>query len=435
MANLFVSGAEGNNTNTGESWALSKADMSGAAAVDAAGDTIHVKSTHSEANAASVTWNFAGVANNISRILSVDESLTQVTPGATVNVTGDLVIQGGIYMRGLNFQITGGFNLGSNNPVIQHYRDCSFHTSNIGSSGRTIQVTGTSGMSLVLEGCEFKFSSSNQYISCGHRVQVYGGRLAAGTATPNSLFLFGSSGRGGDLNIDGLDCSAAGPDLNLISGGATASSTARLRNIKLPANWTGSLVNSANGGFNAPGARAEMYDSSSGSTRIRLRVADYCGTVSDNELYVRSDVDYGGETPYSLSMSSNFNPFYPSLPLQSTDLTVVGIPSGSPVTLTVQILYGGADYLKDDEVWLEVQELGNAGSMLGEFKHDSKGGYFAVAQVQTISTATWTGAMTSPKTQELSVTFTPQNAGAAICRVMLAKRNAVIFVDPEVRVT
>lgn len=436
MANLYVYNVGGDNANSGASWALPKADLAGAAAIDVAGDTIHVDYRHNESNAANVSWTFAGTANNVTRVLSVDQGLTGVYPGAYVQVTGNLTIIGGIYMRGFHFQITGGFTLGSNNAVIQHYRDCNFYTTNVGSAGATSQATGTSAMSLVLENCEFKFGAATQYVQFGHRGQVIGGRLAAGTVTPNNVFAFGSAGRGGDLNIDGFDCSAAGPALNLIGGTATASSTARLRNIKLPANWTGRLVNSADGTFTAPGARAEMYDSSSGDVHIRIRVSDYCGYIYDTELYTRSDVDYGTEVPYAIAMATNQNPFYPSMPLQSPDLTVVGLPAGSPVTLTVETLYGGADYLKDDEIWLEVQELGNTDSRLAVFKHDSKDGYFAVAQEQTVSTAGWnTGAMGAPKKQKLSVTFTPQKAGAAICRVMLAKRGVVVNIDPEVRVS
>lgn len=436
MANLHVYNVGGDNANSGASWALPKATVGGAAAIDAAGDIVYVDFRHSESNPSAVTWSFAGTGNNITRILSVDQALTGVYPGAYVQVTGDLTIQGGIYVRGVTFQISGGFNLGSNSPVIQHYRDCNFYTSNVGSAGATSQITGTSALSLVLENCELKFGAAVQYLQFSHRGQVIGGRLAAGSVTPNHIFVFGSSGRGGEVLIDGFDCSVAAASVNLIGGTATASSTIRLRNMKLPANWTGRLVNSADGTFVSPGTRAEMYDSSSGDVHLRIRIADYCGYIYDTELYTRSDVDYGTEVPYAIAMATNQNPFHPSMPLQSPDLTVVGLPAGSPVTLTVETLYGGADYLKDDEIWLEVQELGNTDSRLAVFKNDSKDSYFAVAQEQTVSTAGWnTGAMGAPKKQKLSVTFTPQKAGAAICRVMLAKRGVVVNVDPEVRVS
>jgi hypothetical protein len=54
---------------------------------------------------------------------------------------------------------------------------------------------------------------------------------------------------------------------------------------------------------------------------------------------------------------------------------------------------------------------------------------------QTASTATWTTTgLTTPNTQKLEVTFTPQKKGLVQARVVLAKASKTIYVDSKLTV-
>ena len=93
MANIYVRSSDGNNADSGSSWALAKATLGGAAAVAAAGDTIYVSAAHSETTASALALTFAGTAGNPIRILSVDdagnpEPPTGLLAGATIATTG-----------------------------------------------------------------------------------------------------------------------------------------------------------------------------------------------------------------------------------------------------------------------------------------------------------------------------------------------------------
>ena len=59
MATIYVRSTDGNNADNGSTWALAKATIAGAAAIDAAGDTVFVSDAHAESTAGAVTLTFA----------------------------------------------------------------------------------------------------------------------------------------------------------------------------------------------------------------------------------------------------------------------------------------------------------------------------------------------------------------------------------------
>ena len=110
--------------------------------------------------------------------------------------------------------------------------------------------------------------------------------------------------------------------------------------------------------------------------------------------------------------------------------------TGSPITVTVEILRDSATALTDAEIWLEVSYLSASGTPLGAVARNIAADVFTTPANQASSSETWTTTgMSNPNTQALAVTFTPQMAGFLMARVMLAKASTTVYVDPKLTVT
>ena len=119
----------------------------------------------------------------------------------------------------------------------------------------------------------------------------------------------------------------------------------------------------------------------------------------------------------------------------SPEIVVWNDTTGAAKTVTVEIVTDGVT-LTDGECWLEVMYLGTSGVPLGTLIRDAKADVLASAANQTSSSETWTTTgLTTPIKQKLSVTFTPQEKGFFIARVVLAKPSTTVYVDPKLTVT
>jgi hypothetical protein len=237
--------------------------------------------------------------------------------------------------------------------------------------------------------------------------------------------------------IENVDFSNFGAAVDLVSAPQSARAPYVIRNCKLPASWSGNLMNTATFGGLVPGAEISMYNCAAGAVNYAMWLERYAGTIKHEATLVRTGGASDGVTPLSWKMVSNANAGYPTSILYSPDIfPPYNSTTGSSKTLTVEILRDSATNLKDNEVWLEVSYLGSSGQPLGTLITDATADLVTTAADQTTSSVTWTTTgMSNPNKQSLSVTFTPQMAGFFICRVALAKASTTIYVDPKVTVT
>lgn len=175
-----------------------------------------------------------------------------------------------------------------------------------------------------------------------------------------------------------------------------------------------------------------MHNCDNADTNYRIWQEGYAGSVRSETTLVRTGGSGDGTTTLSWKMATSANAEYPLILLESGEIHSEWIDTvGAAKTVTVEILHDSTTNLKDDEIWLDVQYLGTAGFPLGSFANDAKADVFATAADQTTSTVAWTTTgLTNPNKQKLSVTFTPQEKGVAICRVMMAKASYTVYVDP-----
>lgn len=450
MSDIYVRSTDGLDSDNGTTWALAKATLAGADAIEAAGDRIFLSQVHAETNASAVAYTFAGTIGNPTKIICGNDAAqppTSTTTGASVSTTGasNLRISGSAYFQGIAFNCgspaqnfaSPSFNFSG--MAQQHYRNCDLflidqHPSSIVSIG---SQNGGDASKTLLQGCRLKLSNAAQTIILCGSVRIDGGSIAAGSSspTPDGLFHLGAVGMSGEVLIENFDFSVLSATFSLITAPSGTPYGGRFvaRNCKLPASWTGSLVSAA---FTTPFFRAEMYNCDSGDTNYALWIEDCYGSIKHETTIVKTGGASDGTTPVSWKVTSNANTNEYAGVLRSGELAIWNDVVGSAKTVTVDIVRDSATALTDAEVWIEVEYLGTTGFPLGVEASSKRATVLTTPAAITTSTATWTTTgMTSPNKQKLSVTFTPQKKGYFVARVCVAKASATLYVDPTLQVT
>lgn len=439
MAIRYVKNSAPGSPNDGQTWTGAFQTLAAAAAVDLAGDTIYVADDHAESTAAAVTLAFAGTHASPVKIIGGNDAAeppTAVAETATVTTTGanGITLNGTFYMRGIQFNNASGAVSASlsmeaaTNGTYQEYEKCQFKLNNAGGTSN-IQFT-AGGSAYKWKNCDVKFAHVGQIITT-HSINWHwqGGSILPGGTAPTSLVRFPGSSLRLQALIEGVDLTNGGASLNLTEANG-GNGVIVFRNCKLPTSWAGTVVT----GTLSPQTRIELHNCDSGDTNYKLWIEDYAGTIKHSTSIVRTGGASDGTTPISWQMVSSANAEYPMPALYSPEIASEFISTpGVQKTITVEIAHGHAA-LNDDEVWLEVQYLGQPGSpqqwLPSTLVSDAKADVLATAAAQTSSSETWSEGSPTFTKQKLSVTFTPQARGVALCRVVLAQASRTIYVDP-----
>jgi hypothetical protein len=440
MANIYVRSTDGNNVDDGSTWALAKADLAGAAAIDAAGDVIYVSQAHSESTAAAVSYTWSGTRTAPTRVFGANDGAEPPTAMATspiVATTGASNLQLNVttavslHVHGIQFTAGDGANtanitLNSVSAAAIIFDSCLLYLRGTGSAG----VINTGSGRVVLRDCTVRFSAAGHSLSPSAGIFHWiGGGFHASTTQPTNLF--NTMSAGGRVLLDGVDLSAGASTMNIAASNTAALIAFVMRNCKLPASWSGTLNNSA-----GQGSRFSMYNCDSGDTNYRLLIKDGNGDITSETTLVRSGGASDGTTSLSWKLTSNTNALWEHQPLYSDEIVRWQDAVGGSITATIEILHDSATPLTDKDVWLEVQYLGTSGVPLGAIVTDAAADYLATAANQTTSSVTWTTTgMSNPNKQKLSVTFTPQEKGYLIARVALAKASYTVYVCPKMDIT
>lgn len=435
MANIYVRSTDGLDADNGSTWALAKATLNGAAAIDAAGDTIWVSQAHSETPAGNFAPSLAGTDPSPEYILCGNDGAeppTTLATTATVTANGGNISLGATsYWYGITFACASSvIGLCNTNTRQQRVDRCTFRLTS-GSTASTISFLSSVSASgrVVVTNCKYKFNLTTQGLSLGvggylHEVN---GSFESGTASPTTLL---KAVAPGVAIFDGLDMSNLGTSFNfMVPPGPGLRIT--LRRMKFPTSWAGNLISSAI----TSGSRVSMYNYTIGSMNYMLWIEDLAGTIKSETTLVMTNGASDGVTPFSWKMTSNANAEPLVTHLVSDEMVIWSdAVGGSPTiqkTITVNILHDSATNLTDDEVWLEVSYLSATNSPLGSVITDRKTDILATAADQNSSSEAWTTTgMTNPNKQKLSVTVTPGQKGFYVCKVVLAKASKTIYVDP-----
>jgi len=440
---IYVRSTDGSDSDDGSTWALAKASLTGAAAIDVAGDVIYLSQSHAESTAAAVTLDFAGTLAAPTKVICANDAAeppTTSAESATVTTTGanNIKIKGKVLIHGVTFNIgTGSSSAGlyqTENELkgVQIYEKCKFKILNTGSSSAFIFVSSAGGnaygQKITWRDCDVLFSGFLQAVRVQNaRFRWVGGALLTGGDSPDYLIKFNNSCH---ARLENIDLSNADTDISIFYGeGSDAVVDGIIRSSKLPNSWAGNV-----GVTTGPYQRFEMHECASGADRIRLRVADYAGTIADENTIIRTGGANDG-TAYSWKLSTSANALYPTIPLTTPELPAKwNDTTGSAVAVSVEVLHDSLTALNDDEIWLEVTYLPET-TKQGETVSDGKASYLVAATAQASSSAEWTTTgLMNPNKQKLSVTITPQSAGYIQARVHLAKASTTVYVDPKLTV-
>lgn len=451
MTVYYVDSAAGSNTSPYDTWAKAATTLAAVDALDAAGDTIYVASTHNESIASSTIWSWAGSVGSPTKIIVADK--TSGAPPATIATGGavscsasaNMDWRGDVYTYGLTFNIGIGASSNTFQDNIanqQHFFEkCVFNV--VATAGLIKPQTGFSGTSrIVWKDCDVKFANASGQIVSSADFRWSGGSILAGSTAPTTLFACGNTGLGGPTLVENVDLSNGGSSMNIFS--STGNGLMLIRDCKLPASWSGSLFT----GTIQPGCRAEMHNCDSGDTNYRLAVADYNGTIVSNDVIGTTDVTgsskFNGATElsrFSWKMDSGSGALYPMRSLATPDILVWNDAVGSSKTFSIEYVAdtnvaagqgaGTASAFQNNEVWVELAYLGTSGFPLGS-RVESRPANILTTPTDNSAGGTWTTTgLTTPKTGKLSVTFTPQEKGYVIARVCIGKASKTIYVDPN----
>src|SRR5580765_1442137 len=168
-----------------------------------------------------------------------------------------------------------------------------------------------------------------------------------------------------------------------------------------------------------------------GSSGVNYTVSRhrYAGNLTEETTIVRTGGATDGTTPIAWKIITTANSTW-SMPFECPPIALWNDTTGSAKTATVECI--ASAIMTDQEIWVELEYLGDASSPQGSFVSDSKTDLLATAANQTTSSATWGGSTTKFK---LDVTFTAQQKGWIYARVKVAKVSSTVYVDPLITLT
>jgi hypothetical protein len=436
MAVRYARSTDGNNADSGATWALAKATIAGLDAIDTTGDTLWLSQVHAESTAGAVTVSFVG---NTKLLCGNDaaEPPTALATGATVTTTGNNNITVGVsgqcygvtFQPGFGASGTASFSAQAGSSQST-FTGCTFDINSTGASSKA-GLADSSGLFATYVNCSFKFGASGQSMSnASGTVAIKGGSLLAGGTSPTTLFSFTNNNV--TVTMDGFDLSNASSSINIASTTVGCISFT-MRDCALPASWTGSLNASTPGA----GSVFEMFNCDSGDTHYHYRKAAAYGTIQDETTNVRTGGANDGNTTFSYKMVSNSSAAANLLQtLDTREFVVYNAAVGSAKTATIEILRDSVTALKDTEIWAEVMYLGTNGKPLAAFADDAAAGVaIAAGAAQDASTRVPRGpprALTNPNKQKLRRDVHAAGRGVRFtCACGSPRRVTTLYLDPK----
>ena len=446
MAVIYLRSTDGDDGDDGSTWALAKATLTAALAAAGAGGTVYVSQNHAESQASDMVLTASSSSGSISGIICVQdgggspaEPPTTVATTATVSTTGSTPISfvGFGYVYGITFSAgtlgnSNNINFQSTAPWWWKLENCLLTFAGSITSSRVDIGAGSSGIDgqlLELVNTPIELLYVTQLIDLNANLIWRNTASALPGVAPTLLFrpVHITS----DVLLHGVDLSTAGSGKTLFSSSVDGAHKIKFVNCKF-----GASVVIAGGTVASQGAtEVEVVNCDSADTNYRYYKKVYQGEIFQETTIVRTGGASDGTTPISRKMVSTSDSRFES-PLVLEGLYVWNETVGSSVTVTVEIILDDiSGALNDDEVWLEIEYLGTSGFPLSLFASDRAADILASPAAQESSSVAWTTTgLTTPLKQKLSVTFTPQEKGYIIGRVMLATQaggSVTLYVCPE----
>lgn len=435
MADWYVwSGGSGAG---GTSWATAYTTLAAACTAKAAGDTFFVAHDHAEsgAAAANVTIVSPGTEVTACKIFCVNRAGSvppvaadlRTTATITSTTTGAILLQGSVAeCYGITFNCGTGsstvsLNAGSSAGRSWRFVNCKFRLPTTSNSAR-IQF-GAGATVTILENCTVQFAAIAQGITVNtNRLVIRNTTAGAFVVGSIPTVLFLSAGPNGVM-LEGVDLSASGAGKTLFTAVGGWSADNVLKDCKLGASVTVIGGTYTGGG----GARATVIRSDSGDTNYRSEYYNIWGSQTVETTIVRSGGASDGTTPIAWKIVTTASTI-PVLPFECLPISLWNETVGSPLTVTLQGIWGDGVVPTNADIWIEVEYLGTSGSCLGNRATSGEASMIETAANLPAGSGTW-GGSTTPFA--MSATVTPQEKGPITIYVKATKSAATFYIDPK----
>lgn len=437
-----------------------------------AGDKILVLNTHNPSNYGTAqTWQFPD--DFIVPILAVDSSgnlmptagntskpqeATGAFSGAHISITGNAFWSGIWLCVGRGSNVSGSFNIGTSATIntTQIFSNCLLEIGTTSVQARITmgaQLSAIKAQNFICRNTAFRFAASAQRVAMNNGRHEYMNCLLNGGTTPTSVYEIINA----KANIFGGSYS---PTTSLVAAEVEDSGECDVSNVYLPsgvAPFSGDFdLQTTYGG---PRLRAWSYGPAQNVYNMFLRnTQGTIDVVSTTFLDAAvGQLDYDGSTVKpTLRMTPVANPDQVSVyrPL-CTDWIPVRISSTGSKTVSMKIAYNSTTTLGQNDIWLEVQYMGNEAvdtSPDMSFRYSNpvstllqvaSGTSTVTRNVQsstntalTTTSDSWTISPTNLKRHTLSASITADNVGYARVRVCYAKTTPTpVYVCPDVAVS
>ena len=431
MADIYVSSISGNNSNSGLTWATSKATVSGALAVVGSGQNVYVSKNHYETTSGVLSLlNPSGNILNPTRILCVEDNVeppTTLATGAVVRTSTNQDIsmpQNSCYIYGMTFCTSGSFRHNTtplNFDLV--YENCYmsglfWDAGNTSIARHRMQLINTP-MEFIVGGLGIRLNGEFIWENTPNPVRG---------VIPTTLFSTAGSWPLEEVGLYGLDLSAISGGKNLMTPGSTLNSSYYIQNCKFHSGVN--LFSAANGGD----VTIRIINSDFQNTTYTYRKINYFGEIRSETGIIRNNGASNGITPISHKVISSGNTPTFFKPLVTDPILYWNTVTGTPITAKLNIITNNIQ-LKNSDVWMETEYLGNQNT-LSSFISTRPSGILTSGTNLTSGTAIWTttGLFTGFP-QEISTTFTPQQIGLIRTKVKVARRGITFYLCPKLEIS
>lgn len=464
MATYYVSSVDGNDADSGLTWALAKATLAGALAVaTSSGDVIYLDSAHSENPAANISLQF-GVTGIALVILSVDRAGSVTTghsghlkgakikpqSGFSLNVFTSSTFIGRAFVKGVTFETTIASSSSNDLSILTsatdadshiiYFDDCEFNSLSA-STGAFLTIGPGTSTTFIAPTATFKnclFTINNHSSAIGIRVQnircewINCSIAYAGASKPTVLFQStggASSPRAGWFRLFNCDLSGfnttSGSYFSVVSYDAW---DVLLQNCKLssvPALISGSFPTGSS-------ASITLVNTDSGDTKTVFEYRNRYGTITEStSIYADASEQMNGTSLsweiVTTAEASEFTPFVAPFFESWNDST-------ASQTLNFKLIHDSATNLHDRNCWAELEYVSDASFPKGTMSSSRNAQPFdGSAADLTADTETWTGTggFVLANKQKIAFTFTAAEKSLLRARLNVGVASKTLYLVPH----
>lgn len=432
MANKYLRSGAGGGA-TGVDWANAFLTLAAALTGSSAGDDIWVSEDHSELVASAQTYTSPGTITSPCRIICVNHAgsvppvAADIATTAVVATSGaNAMANGGYaYVYGITFKpgnsaaVNASFNWFNGVAGQWKFKNCPMIMPTGASAAFGIGNSNTCTLELI--DSPIKFGATGQSINLNSGTFRWEGALSVAdcsVAVPTTMFFAGAMK--GSALIQGVDLSGAGSGKTLV-GAMTSFGRMVFKDCKLGASVTKFATPTVSD------TRVTFIRCNSGAVNYSYDIGDYYGALSIENTIILTGGASDGTNGFSHKIVTTTNAKWTN-PFRSDPIQFWQEAVGSPVTVTLQGIWGGGAVPNNDDIWIEVEYLGSSGTPISTLISCTKANTLAANAALSAGAGTWGGSTTK---FAMAVTFTPQTKGPVTVYVLAGAASQTFYVDPK----